>query len=318
MTAPREVGDVPTAEEPNASGRSWIEPIPRESPRFEIFSGYRGWPEVEQLPVGAWVGISGAAVGTGMGYKTSLSLSFLTGFFNVRLGYWWDSYIRPRNRGTAAQSGRLSALARGLGWLFPVQAYLLQEWMARFHGPGRRLWNLSDGGHVENTGAYELVRRRLPLIIALDNGEDSNWRFEDVGNLVRKIRVDLGAHLVFVESKDPILEAPPWIQDMLTGAKLVPFRDLQPAKAERPDQRVSQGYAALARITFDEGKDDESWLVLVKPTLLGTEPVDLLEYRNRNEAFPQESTADQFFDEAQWESYRRLGQCAGESLFGEY
>jgi len=31
-------------------------------------------------------------------------------------------------------------------------------------------------------------------------------------------------------------------------------------------------------------------------------------------AFPQQSTADQFFDEAQYESYRKLGEIIGAQL----
>ena len=45
-------------------------------------------------------------------------------------------------------------------------------------------------------------------------------------------------------------------------------------------------------------------------------PVDLREYQKQHPAFPQEPTADQFFDEAQWESYRCLGYCVGRRIFG--
>ena len=56
-------------------------------------------------------------------------------------------------------------------------------------------------------------------------------------------------------------------------------------------------------------------MLFIKPTLTGDEPLDVLEYRQQHRAFPQESTVDQFFDEAQWESYRALGEHIGAQLF---
>ena len=52
----------------------------------------------------------------------------------------------------------------------------------------------------------------------------------------------------------------------------------------------------------------------VKATLRGDEPVDVLEYHGSHPDFPHESTANQFFDEAQWESYRRLGEHIGSKV----
>jgi hypothetical protein len=60
----------------------------------------------------------------------------------------------------------------------------------------------------------------------------------------------------------------------------------------------------------------ESRLLYIKPSLTGHEPEDVLDYHRRHPDFPQETTADQFFDEAQWESYRRLGQHVADEIFG--
>jgi hypothetical protein len=74
--------------------------------------------------------------------------------------------------------------------------------------------------------------------------------------------------------------------------------------------RVSQAHAALATIAYRD-TDTRSWLVYVKATLTGDEPEDVCHYHRAHPAFPQETTNDQFFDEAQWESYRRLGLHIG-------
>jgi hypothetical protein len=94
------------------------------------------------------------------------------------------------------------------------------------------------------------------------------------------------------------------------GKELRPHGRL--VKADRTG--LSLAHAALAQVTYvDTGAT--SWLLYVKPTLTGREPVDLLEYHSSHPDFPHETTIDQYFDEAQWESYRRLGQYISDVLF---
>ena len=57
-------------------------------------------------------------------------------------------------------------------------------------------------------------------------------------------------------------------------------------------------------MTYDNG--DIGHILYIVPTLLGTEPIDVVSYYMQNPDFPQQSTSDQFFDEEQWESYRKL------------
>jgi len=76
-------------------------------------------------------------------------------------------------------------------------------------------------------------------------------------------------------------------------------------------------HGALGRITYGDDNEAVSWLIVVKPSLVGDEPADILHYKSTYEAFPQQSTGDQYFDDAQWESYRRLGQLVAGRLFPE-
>jgi hypothetical protein len=57
------------------------------------------------------------------------------------------------------------------------------------------------------------------------------------------------------------------------------------------------------------------WLLLIKPSLTGDESADVGQYQRTHRLFPQEPTSDQYFDEAQWESYRKLGEHIGTELF---
>src|SRR5262249_10256320 len=138
----------------------------------------------ERLNVGDWIALSGAAVSPGLGPRTRVATSVLLAFFNFRLGAWWDSGVEPAER---LKGGRrvLRVFAAVIEGLAPVYASFMEEAFARFRGVARRHWYLSDGGHVENTGCYELLRRRIPIIICCDAGADPHYQFDDVGNLVR-------------------------------------------------------------------------------------------------------------------------------------
>lgn len=283
----------------------------------------------ERARLGRWVGISGAAFSTGLGARTSLGTSLLAGLFNVRLGYWWTSGISPdeRSRRRARTAFRaVTAFEAFLSRLLPVQAHLLNELTARFHGPVLRRWYLSDGGHFENTAVYELLRRRVPFIVACDCGCDEGFEFEDIANLVRKARIDLGAEAVFLGDSDlAALGVHPQVRQVI--GTMEEFRPVPGAAGEAPGPRRARKHALLARFSFagagvegdgaEGGAGSSCHVLFLKPSLTGDEPADVLHYAAAHPAFPNESTADQYFDEAQWESYRRLGYHIARRLFDD-
>jgi len=135
---------------------------------------------------------------------------------------------------------------------------------------------LSDGGHFENLGIYELVRRRCRFILASDADEDGQLHFADLGALLRKCRTDLG---VAIEIRiGPIREGSvAWVLGKIR------YSDVNPGA-------------------------DDGLLLVFKPVVTGEAPVDVESYRNENSLFPHQTTLDQFFSESQFESYRILGQ----------
>jgi hypothetical protein len=287
---------------------------------FWIFPRRHNKIRPEELDLGTWISVSGAAFTTGLGSRTSLGLSLLCGFFNVRIGYWWNSRISPRWRSRKSQPNVLGQLYAALTGALPVQMHLLDEFLARFSGPASELWYLSDGGHFENTACYELIRRRLPLIIVCDDGADPEYHFADLANLVRKARIDFCTEIEFLDEA----AISKWFSSNVARF-LAPLRDLRPQKPhERLDartesttqpadgRRFSLKHAAVARINYLGGA--EGWLIVLKPTLSADAPADLIEYHSSHPAFPQEPTSEQFFDEAQWESYRKLGETIGDEL----
>jgi hypothetical protein len=234
------------------------------------------------LQLGQWMAISGAAFSPGLGSATRGGLSVLATLAGVRLGYWWNS-ARPT-----------PAVSKPEG--------LLAELTGRFRGTERRQWFLSDGGHAENTGAYALLAERCQLVLLADCGADPEYRFEDLENLMRRARIDLKVHFEALQPREPDGQAP--------DARWRHFGTLEQLR-----QPNSTRCLALFRLHYPDQRP--GLLVLVKPSLWDAMPVDLLNYHAQNPSFPQQSTMDQFFDEAQWESYHLLGRELGALLPGE-
>jgi hypothetical protein len=282
----------------------------------------------EPLTVGRWMSISGAAFSAAAGANTTVPIAILASMFNVRLGYWWDSGMPA-----SARPFEFSA-KQWTPWVtfeavLPVQSALLAEMLARTRGTAGQLWNLSDGGHFENMGGYELIRRRLPLIVIVDAEADPDYEFQGLSDLVRKARLDFNAEIKFLsnaqlagrlDARTPVLpeSVRPYFGDLGSLRRgrwtdeAVPGADGASKRysIEVDRSRVSQAHAALATIAYGDTAT-RSWLVYIKATLMGNEPEDVCHYHRAHPAFPQETTNDQFFDEAQWESYRRLGLHIG-------
>ncbi|WP_380876122.1 hypothetical protein ACFB49_07390 [Sphingomonas sp. DBB INV C78] len=267
----------------------------------------------ENLSIGKWIAISGAAASSAMGQATSLGTAMLLTFANVRLGYWWYApelagrLDIDQVHGNMARHRAGKRRRRGEVWrlrdLFETQSYLLNEAAAEFSRVNRRRLNLSDGGHFENCGAYELVRRRLPIIILSDAAADPNYDFEDFSNLARKARIDLGAEIRCLDRTE-LAGLPGGIAD-LCGLP----------EDFRKDQASDQRCALLCRITYVDGSPP-SLMVVIKPRVPHNAPPDIAAYHRTCSRFPQEPTVDQFFGEAQWESYRMLGEVISERIFG--
>lgn len=260
----------------------------------------------ERLTLGRWMAISGAAFSTGMGYHTTFALSVLTGFANLRLGYWWESGAIPPFHNSDRTLGRMLG-HHVFHFLFPVQAYLMNELTASFHGPDEPHWYLSDGGSFENMGGYELIRRRLPVMVIVDGEEDPDYSYEGLANLVRKARMDFGAEIRFLTAEQIAqLNMPPRIAACFG----------HPEQLCPDAQGYSQAHAALANVRY-AGAERQSLLIYLKPSLMRDVPADVREYQQKNKPFPQQPTANQFFDEAQWESYRRLGEYVASKVFAD-
>jgi hypothetical protein len=266
-----------------------VAPQPEVAPgsRHIASDGYRptaryGYPPSEHpgvlriggIHLGTALAISGAAANPNMGYHSSAPAAFLMTMFNVRLGWWMGN---PRHR----RSYQFSS-PRYLGL-----AYLLNELTGNSDDRSQYV-NLSDGGHFDNLGIYELVRRRCRWIIVCDAEQDGKLAFGGLGNAIRKCRADFGV-------------------DIELGTSGI-------SRFEPDKPGVRAVHCAVGTVHY--GPNSKGTLVYLKSSLTGDEPSDVLEYRSRQPLFPHQSTGDQWFDESQFESYRALGQHVAMQVLG--
>jgi hypothetical protein len=164
--------------------------------------------------------------------------------------------------------------------------YLFWKEFVRFNRESDSLLNLSDGGHHENLGVYGLLKRRCRLIIVSDAAADPNYKMRDFANLQRKARIDLGINI-----------------------------DLDMTLLRPNSERYTDKHCVKGIINYPNEKNGV--IIYIKTTMTGNESEDLLAYRRYSHSFPDESTANQFFNEDQFESYRKLGEVSGKEASAE-
>jgi len=218
------------------------------------------------IGLGNAITISGAAASPNMGYHSSPLVAILMTLFNVRLG-WWAGNPGPKGEKSWFRKGPRHA---ALPLLAEAFGYTTSDF---------RVVNLSDGGHFENLGLYEMILRRCQRIVVIDAGRDNDFIFEDLGNAIRKIRIDFGIRIEIVTTF-----------------------------LEPNEKGMHLARCVIGKIHYGEvdtgapiGK-----LIYIKPLLLKDEPVDVRNYAAAHPGFPHETTNDQWFSESQLESYRML------------
>jgi len=141
------------------------------------------------LTLGRAIAASGAAVDPNMNYHQSALMTALLTLFNARLGIWIQNPKKERGRGLFPGAAGWSAGGPGLG------TPLIEELLGLTTSEGNYV-HLSDGGHFENLGVYELLRRRCRYVVAVDATDNANATSDNLGNLVRVARIDLGIRVV--------------------------------------------------------------------------------------------------------------------------
>jgi hypothetical protein len=252
---------------------------------FRRSNEYAGGTSGDGITLGTAMAISGAAASPNMGYHSSSSITLLLALFNVRLG-WWLGNPGTEGERTYKEEGPNFAIRP----LFDETFGLTTD---------ENPWvYLSDGGHFENLGLYEMVRRRCRLIVAVDAGCDPDFHYEDLGNAARKIFIDLGVRIEF--------------PDLGTLKN-------HPRRKDGPPEKIPYYTVGTIRYSAADGKDcPDGYVIYIKPAIHDVsefEGAAVRSYAASSMTFPHESTADQWFTESQFESYRALGLDIAKSVF---
>jgi hypothetical protein len=251
-----------------------------------LYSGYSvGWTESEAatqqfngfIPTTQWayssgggiamataVATSGAAVSPNSGYHTNPAVAFLLTMFNVRLGWWIRNPRRQFPQKNPASSPVFGIIR------------LVMELCGAVNDTARYVY-LTDGGHFDNMGLYELVRRRCRTIVICDGEQDTHLQFDGLGQSVRKIRLDFGVEI-----------------------------DLKDVCRMKNDDS-NPGHVVIGSVIYPEDPAHPGTVIYIKTSLDGDEPVDIINYKREDPSFPQDTTLNQFFTESRFESYRTLG-----------
>lgn len=234
---------------------------------------------------------SAAAVDPSMGFysaRLGRLVAFVLFAVNLRLGIWWKPSLA-----TVIPSSPVRRYFTSRVSLRPWREMLSQISLptpstdpvhTAYAGPGVDL-RLTDGGHFDNLAAYEMIRRRCRYVVICDGGADPGNHFAELSSLQRLVRRDFGVEIEI---------------------------DLDPLRADAGGKSVR--HLTAGRILYPSSVDskrrfsEEGVLIYVKPALTGDEPEDLTQYQAASPTFPHETTTDQFFDDNQWEAYRKLGE----------
>jgi hypothetical protein len=274
------------------------------------------------ITLGTAMALSGAAVSSSMGSRSSSAYAFLLTLFDLRLGMWlpnparvqlapaalepsqglfsrvarrseddWQDPAAERARNNAGDAALAQQLKPHLNSPKPLNtlASLFQEMFSKVDDHGEALY-LSDGGHFDNLGLYEMLRRRCKCILVIDVGSDPDYRFTDLGVAIRRANIDLDACVEF----DPVPCA-------------------GQSKLARCGLYATIRYPARPNLDLEETSGE---LLVIKPWLPDDTPTEVRAYHAGNPSFPQDSTANQFFTESQFESYRRLGEHVTVGVLG--
>jgi hypothetical protein len=238
--------------------------------------GYRPTHDYgDAITLGTAMAVSGAAASPNMGYHSAPSVAAFLTACNLRLARWCPNTTSSQWRRDTPRFAAMPLFSELFG-----QTGADSDWL-----------NLSDGGHFDNLGLFELVRRRVRLILVTDIGADGGFRFDDLAMIKRKLVIDFGVEL-----------------DISADA----LNAMRPGK-DGDGSPFSERAWAVGEIHYPDS-DGPGYIIYVKSVITRDAPIDIRQYRDANPTFPHQTTTDQWFDEDQFEAYRHLGQLTAERL----
>ena len=283
------------------------------SPAF-VGSSITGWVRTKDyidrhgaLTLATAMATSGAAANANAGYigkgiTRDRFVSAVMAILNIRLGLWVGNPRAVADIDTSA-----NALAKPKRIKRRTATYFWPVLSSGIFGLGNHskstFLELSDGGHFENLGLYELVRRRLDLILVVDAEQDDAINLAALVSSYNRIKEDFNVEIKFTGSKGAEVLLGQVTDRYPSGVKY----------ARSPYLVASIQYPPIDR----EPKGRVGTLIYIKSTMIPDLTFSTQGYRAANPSFPHQSTSDQFFDPDQFEAYRDFGKASSALMIKE-
>lgn len=347
------------------SGREWAPPG-RRALSFVFTADAVGGPEVgyvrtrtleallgtkhrSAITLFGAVATSGAAFGPAMGRQSKGGMGAVMAMANARLGAWLPN---PHHL------ARLAAVEKGGGSLRtcslgrrPRLWYWFME-IAGQYPTDAKLVLTTDGGHVENLGLVELLRRRCSRILCFDaSGAGSTPATLAEAIVMAREELDVKITLQSLpgsgDGVPPTTEGEAVVSPRPDGSFAVEFSLAgRPAAApgvlvpgtfgadplhrragmiEALAARIAGRPVLVAKIEYPAVDGEPAvpastgWLVYGTLALAnpGAEEWDLLEYAHRHDVFPNDGTVRQWFDASTFSAYQQLGRRTARRMVDE-
>ena len=224
-----------------------------------------------------------------MGRHSKGAVNSLLAVFNARLGVWLPN---P----SVAQPEGGNKITR---WFRETRrfSYLAKEIFGVYR-PDDRFVYVTDGGHWENLGLVELIRRRCEFIFCFDATGGGPAFCATLAEAIFLAEEELGVDITF---------APDTLEQLAPGTVDVP--DQGNADRIRVLRRSARCAVAIGTITYPD-TEAKGVLVFSKAVLTVDTPAEVLAHAasERGALFPDDGTGDQFFDQDQFGAYKELGR----------
>jgi Patatin-like phospholipase len=224
---------------------------------------------------GAALNSYAAYIGEGITREKLVSVAMM--LMNLRLGWW---FAKP-NSGARQPNHIFPGFSAGV--------------LGCGHTSESKFLELSDGGNFDNLGLYELVRRRLKIILILDGEEDEASAMPALVSVVQRVRDDFNVVIDLDKRVDDLMPLP--------------------ASGFPAGVAFSKSAYFTAKINYP-GTEAAGILVYVKARMIPDLGFIVRGFRAKNSNFPNEPTLNQFFEPEQFEAYRALGFVSMTSALG--
>ena len=147
---------------------------------------------------------------------------------------------------------------------------------------------VTDGGHYDNLGLVEALRRGAQHIVVLDASGDKADSWFTLGGSMALARSDAGVDI-----------------DLNPTTMIKGGRGLEPGQVVHP-----WAFGTFTRSADAPGLPEQGDIWVCKLGWWNKAPWDVLAYAKDHSTYPCDSTLEQLYDDAEFEAYHQLGEAA--------